>query len=61
MLKSLTICYLLLAITFTTGDEEPSAAPNDINVEPLGATLRVTWRAPPIENWHGKVSNWNCR
>ena len=43
-------------ITFTTGEEEPSAPPNDITVEPVGpTTIRVTWQSPPTENWNGEI------
>ncbi|KAJ6223718.1 hypothetical protein RDWZM_002263 [Blomia tropicalis] len=46
-------------ITFTTGEEEPSAPPNDIVVDPLGpTTIRVTWRSPPIENWNGEIKGY---
>ncbi|KAJ6222590.1 hypothetical protein RDWZM_001135, partial [Blomia tropicalis] len=46
-------------ITFTTGEEEPSAPPNDIAVEPLGpTTIRITWRSPPIENWNGDIKGY---
>lgn len=41
-------------ITFITGEEEPSAPPNDISIEPKGpTTVRITWRAPPRESWNG--------
>lgn len=43
-------------ITFKTGEEEPSAPPNDITAEALGpSTIRVTWYSPPIENWNGEI------
>lgn len=43
-------------ITFKTGEEEPSAPPNDITAEALGpTTIRVTWYSPPIENWNGEI------
>lgn len=46
-------------VTFTTGEEEPTAPPNDIAVEPLGpSTVRVTWRSPPIENWNGEIKGY---
>ncbi|XP_075680880.1 cell adhesion molecule Dscam1-like isoform X4 [Dermatophagoides pteronyssinus] len=46
-------------VTFTTGEEEPSAPPNDIAAESMGpSTIRVTWRSPPIENWNGEIKGY---
>ncbi|KAF7493498.1 Down syndrome cell adhesion molecule -like protein [Sarcoptes scabiei] len=46
-------------ISFVTGEEEPSAPPNDITVESMGpTTLRITWRSPPIENWNGDLKGY---
>ncbi|CAG2180489.1 unnamed protein product, partial [Oppiella nova] len=43
-------------VTFVTGEEEPSAPPNDVSVESKGpTTIRVTWRAPPAEHWNGAI------
>ncbi|CAG2116508.1 unnamed protein product, partial [Medioppia subpectinata] len=43
-------------VTFVTGEEEPSAPPNDIAVEGKGpTTIRVTWRAPAKEHWNGVI------
>ena len=43
-------------VTFTTGEEEPTAPPNDIAVESKGpTTVRVTWRSPPVEHWNGVI------
>lgn len=42
--------------TFTTGEEEPNAAPIDIAVEARGATtVLVKWKAPPADHWNGKL------
>ncbi len=46
-------------MTFVTGEEEPSAPPNDITVESRGpTTIRVTWRAPPTEHWNGVIKGY---
>nr|XP_046910785.1 Down syndrome cell adhesion molecule homolog isoform X4 [Dermatophagoides farinae] len=46
-------------VPFFTGEEEPSAPPNDINVEPKGpTTIRITWRAPPKEFWNGLIKGY---
>jgi hypothetical protein len=46
-------------VTFTTGEEEPTAPPNDITVESRGpTTIRVTWRSPPIEHWNGVIKGY---
>lgn len=46
-------------VPFFTGEEEPSAPPNDINVESKGpTTIRITWRAPPKEFWHGLIKGY---
>ena len=43
-----------MAISFRTGEEEPSAAPLDVMVEAKGpTTIRVTWKAPPRDGWNG--------
>lgn len=43
-------------ITFTTSEEEPTAAPTDVNVEPRGSTtLRVTWKPPLKNTWNGDL------
>jgi len=42
-----------------TGEEEPTAPPNDITVESRGpTTIRVTWRSPPIEHWNGVIKGY---
>ncbi|RWR98931.1 Down syndrome cell adhesion molecule-like protein 1, partial [Dinothrombium tinctorium] len=44
------------SITFFTNQEEPSAAPIDIIVESRGSsTVRVTWKAPPKDQWNGEL------
>lgn len=44
------------SITFKTGEEEPSAPPLDVMVESKGpSTIRVVWKAPPRESWHGSL------
>ncbi|KAH9528840.1 hypothetical protein DERF_002756 [Dermatophagoides farinae] len=46
-------------VTFTTGEEEPSAPPNDISLESMGpSTVRLVWRSPPIENWNGEITGY---
>ncbi|KPM10853.1 cell adhesion molecule-like protein 15, partial [Sarcoptes scabiei] len=46
-------------VPFFTGEEEPSAPPNDIQVEPKGpTTLRITWRSPPKEFWNGLIKGY---
>lgn len=46
-------------VKFGTGDEEPSAPPHDLALEPVGpTTMRVTWRSPPIENWNGEIKGY---
>jgi hypothetical protein len=46
-------------VTFTTGEEEPTAPPNDIKVESRGpTTIRVTWRSPQIEHWNGVIKGY---
>ena len=46
-------------VTFHTGEEEPTAAPSDISVEPRGpSTVRVSWRAPPHEFWNGPIKGY---
>ncbi|XP_054156620.1 cell adhesion molecule DSCAML1-like isoform X1 [Oppia nitens] len=46
-------------VKFTTGEEEPSAPPNDISVEGKGpTTIRITWRAPPKEHWNGVIKGY---
>lgn len=43
-------------VTFKTGEEEPSAPPLDVMVESKGpTTIRVVWKAPPRESWHGSL------
>jgi len=42
---------------FTTGEEEPSAPPTDVQVEPRGSkSVLVTWRAPPRNHWNGNFT-----
>lgn len=44
------------SISVTTSEEEPSAPPSDLLVEPKGSsTLRVAWKIPPIESLNGKL------
>lgn len=46
-------------VTFFTGEEEPSAPPHDISIEPKGpTTIRITWRAPPKESWNGIIKGY---
>ena len=46
-------------VSFFTGEEEPSAPPNDIAIEPKGpTTIRITWRAPPKESWNGLIKGY---
>lgn len=46
-------------VTFTTGEEEPSAPPNDIAAESMGlSTIRVTFRSPPMENQNGEIKGY---
>lgn len=44
------------SIIINTSEEEPSAPPSDVVVEPKGSTtLRVTWKIPPLETLNGKL------
>ncbi|KAH9380977.1 hypothetical protein HPB48_008191 [Haemaphysalis longicornis] len=39
-----------------TGEEEPSAAPTDFQVEARGpSTVRVSWKPPPPDEWNGEL------
>ncbi|XP_064488733.1 cell adhesion molecule Dscam1-like [Ornithodoros turicata] len=41
---------------FQTKEEEPGAAPTDLGAEARGSSvLRIKWKAPPKENWNGKL------
>lgn len=43
-------------VNVTTSEEEPSAPPTDVQVEPRGSsTLRVMWKVPPSETLNGKL------
>ncbi|RWS21670.1 Down syndrome cell adhesion molecule-like protein, partial [Leptotrombidium deliense] len=44
------------SVTLFTNQEEPSVAPIDITVESKGAsTIRVSWKAPPKDQWNGDL------
>ncbi|GIY67330.1 titin [Caerostris darwini] len=46
-------------ISFTTGEEEPSGSPMDVNVDVKGAaSLLVTWKPPPKSEWNGKLKGY---
>ncbi|XP_035230455.1 Down syndrome cell adhesion molecule-like protein Dscam2 isoform X6 [Stegodyphus dumicola] len=46
-------------VSFSTGEEEPSGAPMDVNVDVKGAaSLLVTWKAPPKSEWNGKLKGY---
>ncbi|GBL76502.1 Down syndrome cell adhesion molecule [Araneus ventricosus] len=46
-------------ISFTTGEEEPSGSPMDVNVDVKGtASLLVTWKPPPKDSWNGKLKGY---
>ncbi|GFY47205.1 titin [Trichonephila inaurata madagascariensis] len=46
-------------VSFTTGEEEPSGAPLDVNVDVKGtASLLVTWKPPPKGDWNGKLKGY---
>lgn len=43
-------------INVTTSEEEPSAPPTDVQLEPRGSsTLRVMWKVPPSETLNGRL------
>lgn len=43
-------------INVTTSEEEPSAPPTDVQVEPRGpSSLRVAWKSPPAESLNGRL------
>ncbi|KAG8178103.1 hypothetical protein JTE90_017451 [Oedothorax gibbosus] len=43
-------------VSFSTGEEEPSGSPMDVNVDIKGAaSLLVTWKPPPKNEWNGKL------
>lgn len=43
-------------VNVTTSEEEPSAPPTDVLVEPRGSSsLRVMWKVPPAESLNGKL------
>ncbi|XP_076371568.1 cell adhesion molecule Dscam1-like isoform X12 [Tachypleus tridentatus] len=44
---------------FVTKEEEPSAPPTDVWVEPRGAgTLHIKWKAPPKDHWNGQLKGY---
>lgn len=44
------------SIVLTTSEEEPSAPPTDIQVEPRGSSsLRVAWKVPPAGTFNGRL------
>ncbi|XP_071041345.1 cell adhesion molecule Dscam1 [Parasteatoda tepidariorum] len=46
-------------LSFTTGDEEPSSAPMDVNVDVKGtASLLVAWKPPLKSEWNGKLKGY---
>ncbi|GFU32265.1 down syndrome cell adhesion molecule, partial [Nephila pilipes] len=46
-------------VSFTTGEEEPSGSPMDVNVDVKGAaSLLVTWKPPPKSEWNGKLKGY---
>ncbi|XP_054724333.1 cell adhesion molecule DSCAM-like [Uloborus diversus] len=46
-------------ISFSTGEEEPSGSPMDVNVDVKGtASLLVTWKNPPKSEWNGKLKGY---
>lgn len=47
------------SVTFTTGEEEPSAPPTDILVEAKGTqTVKVSWRSPPKHELNGVLKGY---
>ncbi|GFS52415.1 titin [Trichonephila inaurata madagascariensis] len=46
-------------VSFTTGEEEPSGPPMDVNVDVKGtASLLVTWKPPSKSDWNGKLKGY---
>lgn len=46
-------------VHFETKEEEPSAAPVDINIESKGTTaLKIKWKAPLKNHWNGKLKGY---
>lgn len=43
-------------VVVSTSEDEPTAAPSDVSVEPRGpTTIKVAWKVPPAESWNGKL------